>query len=122
MILVDTAVWIDHLHSAEVRLVELLEIDQVGCHALVIEELALGSISRRDAVLDLLANLRQFPTVQHGEILHFTDQCELWGRGLSAVDVHLMAAVALVEGAQLWTRDKRLKAASLDVGIALFDA
>lgn len=122
MILVDTAVWIDHLHSAEVRLVELLEIDQVGCHALVIEELALGSISQRDAVLDLLANLRQFPNAQHDEILHFTDQRELWGRGLSAVDVHLMAAVALVEGAQLWTRDKRLKAASVDVDIALFGA
>lgn len=122
MILVDTGVWIDHLHSAEVRLVELLEIDQVGCHALVIEELALGSISQRDAVLDLLANLRQFPAAQHDEILHFTDQRELGGRGLSAVDVHLMAAVALVEGARLWTRDKRLKAASVDVGIALFGA
>lgn len=122
MILVDTAVWIDHLHTAVLRLVKLLEIDQVGCHALVIEELALGSILRREEVLDLLANLRQFPTVQHAEILHLTRQRKLYGRGLSAVDVHLMAAVALVEGAQLWTRDKRLKAASIDAGIALFDA
>jgi predicted nucleic acid-binding protein len=122
MILVDTAVWIDHLHAAEMRLVELLEVDQVGCHALVIEELALGSISRREVVLDLLANLRQFPSVQHDEILHLTDRRELWGRGLSAVDVHLMAAVAVIEGAQLWTRDKRLMAASADVGVALFDA
>jgi len=122
MILVDTAVWIDHLHAAELRLVELLEVDQVGCHALVIEELALGSISRREVVLDLLANLRQFPTIQHDEILHLTDRRELFGRGLSAVDVHLMAAVAVIEGAQLWTRDKRLKAASVDVGVALFDA
>jgi len=122
MILVDTAVWIDHLHAAELRLVELLELDQVGCHALVIEELALGSISRREVVLDLLANLRQFPTIQHDEILHLTDRRELFGRGLSAVDVHLMAAVAVIEGAQLWTRDKRLKAASVDVGVALFDA
>jgi predicted nucleic acid-binding protein len=122
MILVDTAVWIDHLHAAEMRLVELLEVDQVGCHALVIEELALGSISRREVVLDLLANLRQFPSVQHDEILHLTDRRELFGRGLSAVDVHLMAAVAVIEGAQLWTRDKRLRAASADVGVALFDA
>jgi predicted nucleic acid-binding protein len=122
MILVDTAVWIDHLHAAESRLAELLEIDRVGCHPLVIEEMALGSISQRDMVLDLLANLRQFPTVQHHEILHLTDRRKLWGRGLSAVDVHLMAAVAVIEGAQLWTRDKRLKAASVDVGVALFDA
>lgn len=122
MILVDTAVWIDHLHAAESRLVELLQADGVGCHPLVIEEIALGSISQRDVVLDLLANLRQFPTVHHHEILHLTDRRALWGRGLSAVDVHLMAAVTMVAGARLWTRDKRLKAASADVGVALFDA
>ncbi|MBO0885048.1 MAG: VapC toxin family PIN domain ribonuclease, partial [Mycobacterium sp.] len=70
----------------------------------------------------LLANLRQFPIVQHHEVLHLIDRRKLWGRGLSAVDVHLMAAVAMTEGAQLWTRDKWLKAASVDVGVALFDA
>lgn len=121
MILVDTAVWIDHLHTAESRLVELLEIDRVGCHPLVIEELALGSIAQRAVVLELLANLRQFPTVEHHEILHLTDRRKLWGRGLSAVDVLLMASVAIVGGAELWTRDKRLKAAAVDVGIAVFD-
>jgi predicted nucleic acid-binding protein len=121
MILVDTAVWVDHLHAAESRLAELLEIDRVGCHPLVIAEIALGSIAQRVVVIDLLANLRQFPTVQHHEILHLIHRRKLWGRGLSAVDVHLIAAVAMVEGAQLWTRDKRLKAASLDVGVALFD-
>lgn len=122
MILVDTAVWIDHLHAAESRLVELLEFDRVGCHPLVIEEMALGSIVQRGVVLDLLANLQQFPTIHHDEVLHLIDRRKLWGRGLSAVDVHLMAAVAMVDGAQLWTRDKRLKAASADVGVALFDA
>jgi predicted nucleic acid-binding protein len=122
MILVDTAVWIDHLHSAESRLVELLVNDRVGTHPLIIEEMALGSISRRGVVLDLLENLRQFPTVNHHEILHLTDRRKLWGRGLSAIDVHLMAAVAVVGGAQLWTKDKRLKAVSADVGVALFDA
>ncbi len=121
MILVDTAVWIDHLHAAEPRLVEQLELDAVGCHPVVIEELALGSIARRDIVLDLLGNLTQFPTAQHAEILHLVERRQLWGRGLSAADVHLMAAVVMVEGAKLWTRDKRLKAASLDAGVLLFD-
>jgi predicted nucleic acid-binding protein len=121
MILVDTAVWIDHLHAAESTLVQQLELDGVGCHPLVIEELALGSIKRRTSVLDLLANLWQFPTAQHDEILYLVERRQLWGRGLSAVDAHLMAAVAMVDGAKLWTRDKRLKAASSDVGIQLFD-
>ena len=65
MILVDTSVWIDHLHTADPRLVSLLTDDEIGCHPLVVEELALGSIKQRDVVLDLLANLRQFPRVTH---------------------------------------------------------
>jgi hypothetical protein len=31
-------------------------------------------------------------------------------------------AVAMIEGAELWTRDKRLMAASVDVGVGLFCA
>ena len=120
MILVDTAIWIDHLHAAEPRLIEMLDGDQVGCHPLVVEELALGSIAQRDEVLDLLANLYQFPTIDHREVLHLIDRRRLWGRGLSAVDVHLMAAVALVGGARLWTKDKRLKSACTDSGVQLF--
>ena len=121
MILVDTAIWIDHLHRTEPRLVELLHVDQVGCHALVVEEMALGSIAQRDVVLDLLANLYQFPGIDHREVLHLTSERRLWGRGLSAVDVHLMVAVAVVGGAQLWTRDKRLQSACADAKVQLFD-
>ena len=120
MILVDTAIWIDHLHAAEPRLVELLGIDQVGAHPLVVEVMALGSINQRDVVLDLLANLYQFPTVAHHEVLHLTDRRRLCGRGLSAVDVQLMAAVVLIGGAQLWTRNKHLKAACAEAGVSLF--
>lgn len=119
MILVDSSIWIDHLHRPERPLVALLGDDSVGCHPLIIEELALGSIKQRDVVLDLLANLYQFPVIEHAEVLHLTSTRRLWGRGLSAVDVHLMAAVAVVGGAQLWTRDKRLKAACVDVGVSV---
>jgi hypothetical protein len=122
MILVDTAIWIDHLHKAEPRLVELLGMDQVGCHPLVVQEIALGSIRQRDVVLGLLSNLYQFPTVAHHEVLHLVDQRRLWGRGLSGVDVNLMAAVAVVPGARLWTRDKRLMSACSQAGVELFDA
>ncbi len=83
--------------------------------------MALGSIKQRDVVLDLLANLYQFPTIDHYEVLHLTDRRRLWGRGLSTVDVHLMAAVAVVGGAQLWTRDKRLKAVCAAVGVKSFE-
>jgi hypothetical protein len=119
MILVDTSVWIDHLHAGESLLVELLGRDQVGCHPLVIEELALGSIKRRDDVLGLLSNLAAFPVLTHPELRRLVDARRLWGRGLSAVDAHLLGSVVLVGGAVLWTRDKRLLAACGAVGVSV---
>jgi predicted nucleic acid-binding protein len=121
VILVDTSIWIDHLHLAEPRLVSLLTDDEIGCHHLVVEELALGSMKQRDVVLGLLSDLYKFPAVTHVEVLHLVEHRRLWGRGLSATDVNLIGSVALVDGAQLWTRDKRLKSICAEVGVALLD-
>jgi predicted nucleic acid-binding protein len=118
VILVDTSVWIDHLHAADGELVALLGDDEVGSHPLVLDELALGSIKDRDVVLSSLGSLRSFPTITHDELLALVDGHQLWGRGLSAVDAHLLGSVALVAGGVLWTRDKRLLAAAADIGIA----
>jgi predicted nucleic acid-binding protein len=118
VILVDTSIWIDHLRASEPLLVRLLGDDQVGCHRAVIEELALGSIKQRDRVLALLGNLQRFPVLAHEEVVALVAGRHLWGRGLSAVDVHLLGSVLLVGGAQLWTRDKRLLAACRDCGAA----
>jgi predicted nucleic acid-binding protein len=121
MILVDTSIWIDHLHATDERLAEFLADDTVGCHPSVIEELALGSLKQRDLVLDLLASLAQFPVVRHEELLRFVDRRHLWGRGLSAVDAGLLGSVLLVDGATLWTRDKRLIAACSRLGVSVMD-
>jgi predicted nucleic acid-binding protein len=121
VILVDTSVWIDHLHRLEPLLVESLGRDDVGTHRFVIEELALGSIKRRDELLGLLADLRGFPVLSHVEVLTLVDARRLWGRGLSAADAHLLGSVALVDGAALWTRDKRLLAACRDAEISVVE-
>jgi predicted nucleic acid-binding protein len=118
VILVDTSIWIDHLHASEPRLVALLGDDQVGCHPAVIEELALGSVKQRDQVLALLESLRGFPVLTHAEVMALVGGRRLWGRSLSVVDAHLLGSVALVGGARLWTRDKRLLAACRDGGVA----
>lgn len=122
MILVDTSIWIDHLHANEPALVERLHDDAVGCHPYVIEELALGSVRSRSRVLALLTNLRTFPLVTHAELLELVERRRLWGRGISAVDAHLLGSVAVVPGAQLWTRDRRLLMAAREVGVACHDA
>lgn len=118
MILVDTSIWIDHFHASEPSLVELLHDDQVGCHRAVIEELALGSIKQRDRVLALLEGLQGFPMLTNEEVMTLVEGHQLWGRGLSAVDVHLLGSVMLVGGARLWTRDKRLLTACRDSAVA----
>ncbi len=51
MILVDTSVWIDHLHRSCPQLVDLLEQAAVVTHPMAGGELALGSIRDRDTVL-----------------------------------------------------------------------
>jgi predicted nucleic acid-binding protein len=118
VILVDTSIWIDHFHASEPSLAAFLRDDQVGCHRAVIEELAFGSIKQRDHVLALLESLQGFPVLTHQEVMALVDGRQLWGRGLSAVDVHLLGSVMLVGGARLWTRDKRLLAACRDGGAA----
>jgi len=117
VILVDTSVWVDHLHATEPELVDLLARDEVGSHPMVEEELALGSLKGRSSVISLLSALHRFPSISHEEILDFVDGRRLWGRGLSAADVHLLGSVLLEGGSGLWTRDKRLRSAAPDVGV-----
>ena len=120
MILVDTSVWIDHLHKSEPKLADVLARDEVICHTLVIQELALGSIKDRRLLLDSLVQLRGCPLLTQAEILGLVDARQLWGRGLSAIDCHLLGSLLLLPGTRLWTRDKRLRtiAGELEVPLA----
>ena len=117
MILVDTAIWIDHLHRAEPRLVSLLQNASVCAHPMVIGELALGSLRSRSDVLALLGHLPETPSATHREVLDFVAVHRLHGVGLGLVDAHLLAALRLSQTTLLWTRDRRLRLAAqrLDV-------
>ncbi|HLQ80278.1 MAG TPA: type II toxin-antitoxin system VapC family toxin [Brachybacterium sp.] len=117
MILVDTSVWVDHLHRAEPRLGALLERDLVGVHPMVIAELALGSLAHRRQVLALLQDLRCPPILTEDELLGMIETHRLSSRGIGVVDAHLLGSALLEKGSQLWTRDKRLRAACGDVGV-----
>jgi predicted nucleic acid-binding protein len=121
VILVDTTVWIDHLRATESTLVDALARDEVACHPLVIQELALGSIKNRDAVLASLGRLTQSPSLNHGELLTLVSAHVLWGKGLSPVDAHLLGSVLLSPGTRLWTRDKSLKASAGSLGASTVD-
>jgi predicted nucleic acid-binding protein len=117
MILVDTSVWIDHLRSGNVELTKLLNAGQVLTHRFVIGELALGSLQNRNNVLSALQNLPQVTIASDVEVLHFIEAHALFGKGIGYVDAHLLAAVRLSPGTLLWTRDKRLLAESVRLGL-----
>jgi hypothetical protein len=117
VILVDTSIWIDHLHESDRHLTDLLLADLVGVHPVVVEELALGSIADRPQMLELLGSLRRLPALGHDELLAFVAANRLWGRGLSAADAHLLGSVLLGSGDELWTRDRRLQQAAVEHGV-----
>jgi predicted nucleic acid-binding protein len=86
-------------------------------HPFVIGELALGNLHQRDLVLRMLSHLPRASVATHPEVLRFIDRYSLFGRGVGYVDVHLLAAIRLTTGSQLWTSDKRLKEVANQLGM-----
>jgi predicted nucleic acid-binding protein len=117
VILVDTSVWIDHFHRASERLITALEDQDVLTHPFVTGELACGTLRRRQEVLSLLDHLPQALAASDAEIRSLIEGRRLTGRGLGYVDAHLLGS-ALLTRAQLWTRDRALKAAAATLGVA----
>ena len=111
MVLVDTSVWVSHFKKVDSLLVHLLVNGEVACHPFVIGELACGRIKNRNEILSLLKALPVVQVAEHGEILQFIEANGLMGMGIGLVDVHLLAS-ALLNGAPLWTYDKKLRSAA----------
>jgi predicted nucleic acid-binding protein len=118
VILVDTSVWIDHFRHGDQGLARLLADVQVIGHPAVLGEIALGSLARRDEVLELLSNLPRASVATDDEVLALIQNRLLFGRGIGYVDAHLIAATLITPDARLWTRDARLGAIATDLGCA----
>ncbi|NQW92973.1 MAG: VapC toxin family PIN domain ribonuclease, partial [Polaromonas sp.] len=84
----------------------------------VIGELALGKLRNRDTVLGALQDMPQAAVATESEVLCLIGEKALFGLGIGYIDSHLLAAVLLTPGSWLWTRDKRLRAAGAQLGIA----
>ena len=120
--LVDTSVWVDHLRRGDAQLASALERGQVLMHPFIVGELACGSLADRAKVLELLQDLPAAVVADANEALDFIEQRGLHGKGIGYIDVHLLAATALTQGARLWTRDKRLLRAAQALRLAEPDA
>ena len=122
MILVDTSVWVDHFRKGDPQLTGLLELGVVAMHPFVVGEIACGTLADRSTILELLQDLPASVVAESEEVLGFIERHRLHGKGIGYVDVHLLASVTLTDGAKLWTRDKRLRAAADALGFAHRDA
>ena len=116
MILADTSIWTDHLRKRSPVMVELLGQNQILMHALVIGELALGMLQRRDSFLRDLSELRHAPTARIDEVMTLIEARRLWGLGIGWIDINLLASALIAPGTRLWTRDKRLHGAAQVLG------
>ena len=116
MILVDTSVWISHLREGNDHLVSLLNNGHVFCHPFIIGELACGNLSNREQILSFLSFLPQCRNVDPDEIFIFIENNKLMGKGLGYIDVCLLASSVLSD-ISIWTYDKRLQQAALNLGL-----
>ena len=120
MVLVDTSVWIRYLAGRPPYLAELdrlLSLDEVTGHELVYGELLIGDRGGRRKFLAAYERMHQAAMVPHREVVKLVRDCDLDGRGVGWIDIHLLAS-AIVERLQLWTADQRLSAVANEFGVA----
>jgi predicted nucleic acid-binding protein len=117
MVLVDTSVWVAHFRQGTIGLDVLLTEGLVLCHPFIVGELACGNLQHRQEILSHLAALPQAVPANHSEVLQFIDKYRLMGEGLGYVDMHLLAS-ALLTRVPLWTLDKKLQEAVVNLKLA----
>lgn len=107
-VLVDTSIWVEHFRHGNSTLVELLSLNRVMAHPLVIGEIACGTPPQRGQTLASLSLLPQPQQAALPEVLDFIQREYLYGLGCGLVDLLLLSSTLLTAGALLWTADKRL--------------
>ena len=117
MVLVDTSIWIDHFRRGDLQMTALLDRGDVIMHPFVLGELVLGNVPK---IAQMIVDLRALPkaiVASTDEILEFISDRRLSGSGIGYVDVHLLAAAALMPETFVWTRDQRLHAAAQSLSL-----
>jgi len=96
---------------------KLLTRNRVVGHEFIYGELFIGDLGGRSKTLMMYRYLKHVPVIGHDEVLALANARKLNGRGLSWIDVHLLAS-AFTSGTRLWTADTRFATAASELGIA----
>ncbi len=116
-VLVDTSVWVNHFREHNAALVDLLQLDLVLTHPLIVGEIACGTPPQRDRTLSDLDALQASRQASIREVIDFIGRERLFGSGCGLVDLMLLASTLMTPGARLWTLDKRLCALAERFGV-----
>lgn len=117
-VLVDTSVWVDHFRRGNAGLAQLLSLDLVMMHPLVLGEIACGTPPQRTQTLQDLGLLQLTQQASMLETMALIDQEALFGLGCGLIDMQLLASTMITPGVELWTLDKRLDALAQRFGVA----
>ncbi|MFL6859142.1 MAG: type II toxin-antitoxin system VapC family toxin [Allosphingosinicella sp.] len=117
-IIADSSIWIDHFNNGDADFAPLLRRRRIVLHPMIVGEIALGSIAHRQRVLQELQKLPQAKPASHAEVMAMIEWLGLFNSGLGYVDAHLLAATQQLPKGLLWTRDKRLHAQAVRLGVA----
>ncbi len=118
-VLIDTSVWIDHFRNGNDALVDLIAIDLVLTHPMVLVEIACGTPpAPRTRTLNSMGLLQPCNQASLPEVMEFIERERLYGPGCGLVDMSLLASTLITPGAQLWTHDKRLAELAGRFGVA----
>jgi predicted nucleic acid-binding protein len=117
-VLVDTSVWVDHFRRPNAALAELMVLDQVLTHPLVLGELACGTPPEpRLRTLGDMALLLPADQAAPAEVRDFIEREALFDLGCGWIDLTLLASTLVTSSAQLWTLDKRLASLATRFGV-----
>ena len=120
-VLVDTSVWVDHFRNRNEDLVNLLTLDMVLSHPLIVTELACGTPpAPRSRTLADVATLAQARQATLEEVRGFIEREQLYGLGCGVVDLALLASTLLTPGSRLWSLDRRLAQLAQRFGVAFW--
>jgi predicted nucleic acid-binding protein len=117
-VLVDTSVWSDHFRRPNSILAELVVLDQVLTHPMIVGELACGTPPEpRLRALGDIEMLLPANQATPSEVRDFIEREKLFGLGCGWIDLTLLASTLVTPGATLWTLDKRLASLSVRFGV-----
>lgn len=107
-VLVDTSVWLAHFRQHNDVLANLLDLDLVMVHPLILGEIACDTPPNRLQTLGDLGSLQQVQQASVREVIDFIERERLFGLGCGLIDLQLLASTLLTQGVALWSMDKRL--------------